>query len=633
MIDDTQNDNQENLEEEIPVNKNLSKKKSENAEETLESKEEKAAKKYSDKKILFVDIDDEITGLFDRIRNLKVENIYLVIPKRANILNSVVNLKILNRKLKDVNKNLFIITNDEQGVNLAMQADIPVYEKSEEDLFNKDDANKSPHLKISPISALKNFLEDDKPVRLEQRKYSIFDIVRKNKNPGLKMSKTREAPLPQSGRRKSKKTRSVKDFFVIFSFVKGYRGTLGIMILASLVLLFAVSYIALPGATIYLKPKSDVIEQSVNITLADNRVNAAELNTHPTNMIASYEVYPGGPIKKTYTYNSTGRKFYGQNANGEITIINQDKKEWPLIPKTRFQSPDGIIYRLQNRIVVPAATDQGFGTIKAFVSADETDIHGAIVGERGNIAPTTFFLPSLKPASQKLLYAKSETVMTGGKTDVKKFVTKEDLEAAKKFAHEKIIEEIIPTLDAYIKDLNDVKKSNLRLLVEQNIAWKRAIRYDDPKSFVDMKLVNKELDSFEVNAEVNATGISFNYDEFKNILKRELKSRKLPQKKLTKIDEESITYRLFNNDAGTKKYVVTASIKGIEEFELDPDKENGKRLIEKIKEHILGWNKKEAIKFIQNLDEVERVEIKTWPVWAPNIPNLENNVKVNLLEN
>ncbi|OGJ54385.1 hypothetical protein A2483_03520 [Candidatus Peregrinibacteria bacterium RIFOXYC2_FULL_33_13] len=212
-------------------------------------------------------------------------------------------------------------------------------------------------------------------------------------------------------------------------------------------------------------------------------------------------------------------------------------------------------------------------------------------------------------------------------------MTKEDLEAAKKFAHEKIIEEIIPTLDAYIKDLNDVKKSNLRLLVEQNIAWKRAIRYDDPKSFVDMKLVNKELDSFEVNAEVNATGISFNYDEFKNILKRELKSRKLPQKKLTKIDEESITYRLFNNDAGTKKYVVTASIKGIEEFELDPDKENGKRLIEKIKEHILGWNKKEAIKFIQNLDEVERVEIKTWPVWAPNIPNLENNVKVNLLEN
>lgn len=585
------------------------------------------------RKIIFVDIDDEITEVYDRVKDLKVRDIYIVIPKRAALLHSVVNLKILKRKLEDIEKKLFIITNDKTGVQLALQADIAVYEKSEEDLGRKE-APDHPHLKISPIKALKNFLEEEQPVRMAQKKFSIFDIVKKKKNVAVsnegltnKAAKLKlNAPLLRSNKKETGRT-------VIFPtrIFSGYHGTVVILILASVILFLAVSYIALPGATIYLKPKSNVIEQNVNITLADAKIYAAELGTHPPNMIAAYAVSPNGPIRKNYTFNSTGKIFRGENAGGEIIIVNVSEKPWPLVKDTRFQSPEGIIFRLNNRLEVPAATKEGPAKLKAGVTADSVDINGIIVGDRGNIGPSRFFLPGLREASRKVLFAYSEGSMSSGKTLVTKIVSKEDINAAKEMAKQKIVSELVPSLNEFLSKMNQAQKSNLALLTEQKIEWKRAINYEEPKIYLDEKIIGKEMESFLATAEITARGIAYNNDEFVNILKRELKHRQLPQKRLTKIDENSISYRLHTAENG--KFTVTATIKGIEEYELDPERENGQRLVNKIKGHILGWDRDEAEKFIQNLDEIDKVEIKTWPVWAPTIPNLANNIKVSIINN
>jgi len=82
-------------------------------------------KKVSKKKILFVQIDEEITRIFERVEKLPYNEVYLVVPKRAILLQSVVNLKILKQKISEIGKQVSLIANDVNGMKLAYQADYP----------------------------------------------------------------------------------------------------------------------------------------------------------------------------------------------------------------------------------------------------------------------------------------------------------------------------------------------------------------------------------------------------------------------------------------------------------------------------------------------------------------------------
>ena len=47
----------------------------------------------------------------------------------------------------------------------------------------------------------------------------------------------------------------------------------------------------------------------------------------------------------------------------------------------------------------------------------------------------------------------------------------------------------------------------------------------------------------------------------------------------------------------------------------------------KIKEHIAGKDIDEATFYMQNLPEIDRVEIKSWPFWAPTLPTVPDNIE------
>ena len=117
-----------------------------------------------------------------------------------------------------------------------------------------------------------------------------------------------------------------------------------------------------------------------------------------------------------------------------------------------------------------------------------------------------------------------------------------------------------------------------------------------------------------------------------NMLKTDLKLKKNPEKRLVHIDEESLTYRVIEVDQNSKKVKITSTIKGIEEFEINPDKENGDRLMKKIKDHVVGHDIQEARDFVQNLPEIDKVSIDSWPAWAPTMPNVPDNIKIEVVQ-
>lgn len=124
---------------------------------------------------------------------------------------------------------------------------------------------------------------------------------------------------------------------------------------------------------------------------------------------------------------SQGTTHAETKASGSITVYNEySDKPVKLIKNTRFQTPDGLVFRTPAEIVVPGRKGSIPGQITVTVVADK-------VGEKYNIAPVSkFTLPGLtsSPDMYTKVYAKSTAPFSGGFVGDQPAVAPGALEAA-----------------------------------------------------------------------------------------------------------------------------------------------------------------------------------------------------------
>ena len=579
---------------------------------------ESQAEAISRKKIVFAEIDDEITILYDKLKNINFKHIYLVVPKKAFLFQSLINLKILKSKLDDLGKKLSLITNDSNGIALAQRLDIPVYDKPNSEgkpsLFSSEPEDEK--IKITPLKATVNSIEEQAPTRLLERKLSISEILKK-----------RNVKSSDFVKNQKKSTEEIKPHKKIR--ITANRPALVSLIAVSLVILLVILYIALPGATVYITPSASVLEKAVNITLADSERNKTELSTHPEHMIASYPIE--NIVEKTITQKPTGKKFSekSKNATGKLIIYNTTNIPWTLIAKTRFQTENGLVYRITSQVVVPASNASGNGQIEIVVVADQVDAYGQVTGERGNIGPAKFFLPGLSEENRTKIFAESFGKMEGGFADYVSYISEDDIKIAQEKLKDELSKEAVKNLSKAVEDKSGIINGGKTYTL---LTGDGAIKMDTPKITVPPDLLNKEANEFSISGTVRVTGVYYDHDEMLEILKNELMLKKSPQKELLRVNEQTTSYRIFEWDNNVKKIKLTANIKGIEQFEIDSNKENGQKLIQKIREHIAGKDIDYAKKYIQNLPEINKVEIDSWPAWAPTLPSLSENIDFEIRE-
>lgn len=87
---------------------------------------ESAAPNNAKKDVIYVDIEDDITSIIEKVKDSKLSIVALVPPKRIGVLQSVVNLKLLNRAASHSNKRIVLITSDNALTSLAAGVLIPV---------------------------------------------------------------------------------------------------------------------------------------------------------------------------------------------------------------------------------------------------------------------------------------------------------------------------------------------------------------------------------------------------------------------------------------------------------------------------------------------------------------------------
>ncbi|MCK5286089.1 MAG: hypothetical protein KAJ58_02600 [Candidatus Pacebacteria bacterium] len=154
----------------------------------------------------------------------------------------------------------------------------------------------------------------------------------------------------------------------------------------------------------------------------------------------------------TESINATGEESVEEKASGEIIIFNNYSSEnQRLIKNTRFETPEGLIFRIQNSIVVPGQEKDSTG--KIIPGSIEVTVYADQPGEKFNIELKDFVVPGFEGTDRfDKFYARSTTVMSGGYKGVKKIASETDVENVKIQLGGKLVNELTEEIKTQIPE-------------------------------------------------------------------------------------------------------------------------------------------------------------------------------------
>lgn len=197
-------------------------------------------------------------------------------------------------------------------------------------------------------------------------------------------------------------------------------GSWFVVIIALALAVFAISIIY-TGATVKVEPKQLTVPIDLNIIAKKNPQNGELKFDYVAIGKSASQVVP-----------ATGNEYVEKKASGQIVIYNNwSTASQRLIKNTRFETRDGLIYRINESVTVPGKRVSGGqtipGSVTVMVYADQS-------GPKYNVGLTDFTIPGF--ASDKVrfagFYGRSKTSMTGGFIGTVKKVSDDVLTATRK---------------------------------------------------------------------------------------------------------------------------------------------------------------------------------------------------------
>ena len=178
-------------------------------------------------------------------------------------------------------------------------------------------------------------------------------------------------------------------------------------------------------------------------------VSATSAST--SDQILTFSTISGIQDTEKRIVDASGQENVSTKAQGQIIIYNKHSpSKQPLVTNTRFQAPDGKIYRINQAVTVPGYTKKGTeiipGQIEVTVFADKP-------GAEYNLPTSDFTIPGFAggPKFQNI-FARSKTNMTGGFVGTVKKVSATDLDsnrqALQKILRDRIIKKASQDLPA-----------------------------------------------------------------------------------------------------------------------------------------------------------------------------------------
>lgn len=366
-----------------------------------------------------------------------------------------------------------------------------------------------------------------------------------------------------------------------------YKKIAGIFIFVTIFLVLLILYFSLSKAEIILKVKSQTAKISASTQIKEGTTNNNYLETSILNgrMIELIQ-------EKTKEFAVVEKKSSADRYGGMMKIVNNRSASQALIATTRFQSQNGKIFRIQEKVTVP-----GNSSINAYVIADE-------IGEDYAELPGKFIIPGLNTDSQKYIYGELEAAMAKESITINQ-ITQEDFDKAE--------QELIADLKAdAISKIKDVLNQGEE--IDENDIYTEVISKSSNKT------LDEKVKTFEYTLKLKIVGVAFNKEELLK-LSQSLLNKQLSQgQKLLNYDDQSFKYHVSAYVSEEKSATIESELQANVVSDTNAEAFN----TEKFK----GLTQEEIIDYFRVIPGVENVKVKFTPFWVKKAPKMTDHIKV-----
>jgi len=548
------------------------------------------------KDVIYIDVEDDITAIIGKVKDAKEKIVALVPPKRIGVLQSAVNLRLLERAASQSGKRLVLISNNSALAALAAAAKVPVAknlqskpelaEISALSIDNGEDIIDGAQLPVGELARTAD------PSALGAAALtSPLDDMTKGTTPRA-VPPTAGQPLKKPKSKSGMKVPNFNKFRkkLIFGIAGG--------VLFVIFLVWAIFFA--PSATVIITARTTDSSANAKVSLGDSFTTKLADNTVKT---------VSQSVKKDATVNitPTGSKEVGEKSQGQVVFKNCETGTTQTVPAGTTVTANGRNYVTQAAASVPGGSGDFTGCSSPGVSGAVAITAAAIGSEYNTPSGTTFGVSGHSSGSSSAYFnAEASTDITGGSKKTVKVVSNDDAQKAMDQIEQQSTDDMKTDLKSKFNDTFIVLDETFKADTG-NPQVTPGVGQEVPSGTATLAAtVNYSL-SGVMKTEVNA----FLDEYFKDQIKG------LDDRRIYDNGSDKITFTdVAKADKGfTANLVATAKIGPKIEDQAVKDQAKGKRY-------------GEIQSSIESIQGVDNVDIKFWPFWVSTAPNDTKKIKV-----
>lgn len=545
------------------------------------------------KDTIYIDVDEEITGIISKIQNSPKDIVALVLPKRASVLQSSVNMKLLKRAQDQHKKKVVLITSESRILPLAGAAGLFVASNLTSKPYvplakvvkdAKPDAEDGidPNTPVSQVAPEAKFADSDDEIEIDNT------------------PKTPAAGAAAAGPKRPKKDKKSK----VPNFSKFRKKVLAIAIIVFL-LIFGLIYGLLfaPRAKVIVKAQTDSLPTSFDF-IADP--NASGVDTTGKIVRASTQTTQKDSSEQV---NSSGTENKGKKASGSLTMTARKCGGNPFtapssVSSGKEVSSNGVTYITQEsaKFTTSGAQPDSQPNCYIYPATNDVSITAQSGGANGNVSNANFSVAGRNDVS-------AQGSASGGTDNNVKVVTQADVDKAKE----------------RISGAPSTAKDDFKAQLEKDgyIAIDDSFKAD-PGKYSITPGVGKEGDQVTVSVTTTYTMLGIKKEDLQELIKNNIASQEQGKGKTILSDGiDNATIKVNGGAVGLSDGQAALNINTTVVVGPDINQDS-------LKQQIAGKKAGEARDILGQVSGITDPEVDLSPFWVGRVPKSNSKITIEI---
>ncbi len=351
-------------------------------------------------------------------------------------------------------------------------------------------------------------------------------------------------------------------------------------------LLLAVLYLSVSRATITVIANPRVISVDTEVEAVPNPAADGQLS--------GIVIKQSFETQENITLPEDGATPTEEKAGGTVTIINESNAAQTLIATTRLLSKDGVLFRIDSAVSVPAKGQK------------DVIVHADVAGLSGEIGPTQFTIPGLPESMQSTIYAVSVESMQGG-ISYKRVLSQKDIDDAVSSVSHALFTEA---------------KSDMSASVDRTVFPGESYSMT-VKSQGASATVGTETGSFTVSLAIDVTAVYYDANAVKRYALSQLYARVPEGYTAEGVSTDAV--QMTVKEADIQKGTATLGVY----LEGEAIISESSQVLNK--DRFVGRAPNEVLTLLRASDAVKDASVSFTPFWLERVPTLKDHISIEIV--